>query len=599
MASITNFASQLPNLGRALASFSNYTAGINAENITVAVNAAKSLAQMTAVIPNTGGMAAWFVGDTSVANFASQLPALGRGLAGFSTSVAGIEAESVNAAVKAAKSLAELSAHIPNTGGMAAWFTGENSVAKFGHQLPALGRGLKGFSDSVKGIVAENITAAASAAKSIAEMANVIPNEGGMVAWFTGDNCMAKFAGKMPALGKGIKGFSDAVKGISVENVKAAASAAKSLAEATDTVPKKTDKLVDFGTNLKSFGDKLSSYFSKMSSVTEESISGSKSAINAVKEVTKVDGSKLKSIATAIDSTAKAVKNLSNVPKNAVSDFSKALKKLGDTTTEDLLKPFKDVKDDMKKAGKKAINAFIDGMKSKKSDAKKAAKSLAKACAETMGDQTKSFKSAGKECASGFAKGISANTFKAEAKAKAMAEAAVKAAKKELKINSPSKVFIEIGKGVPEGFAMGVDKFGGLVNSSVRSMADTAISNVSRSLSAISDTVNSNIDAQPTIRPVLDLSDVRSGASTIGDMLAFDSSMGVTANVGAINSMMNNRIQNGETNSIVTAINKLRKDLGNVGNTTYHVDGVTYDDGSAVSEAIKTIIRAAKIERRV
>ena len=596
--SIAKFAHQLPTLGRGLKRFSDSVDGINAENIKAAANTAKILAQMTATIPNSGGIAAWFTGESSIANFVHQLPTLGKGLKGFSDSIQGIVAENITAAANAAKALAEMTNHIPNSGGVVTWFTGENSVSKFASQLPALGKGLKGFSDSVKGIVAENITAAASAAKSIAEMANVIPNEGGMIAWFTGDNSMAKFAGEMPALGKGIKGFSDAVKGISVENVKAAASAAKSLAETTNTIPKKTDKLVDFGNNLKSFGDKLSSYFSKMSSVSKESISGSKSAISAVKEVTKVDGSKLKSIATAIDSTAKAVKNLSSVPKNAVSDFSEALEDLGKASTKDLLKPFKDIKDDMKKVGKEVISAFIKGAEDKKTDAKKAAKSLAKACADTMEDQSKSFKSAGKACATGFANGISANTFKAEAKAKAMAEAAVNAAKKKLKINSPSKVFIEIGKGIPEGFAMGVDKFGGLVNSSVRSMADTAISNVSRSLSAISNTINSNIDAQPTIRPVLDLSDVRSGASAIGSMLAFDSSVGVTANVGAINSMMNSRIQNGEENTIVAAINKLRKDLGNVGNTTYHVDGVTYDDGSAVSEAIKTIIRAAKIERR-
>ena len=49
---------------------------------------------------------------------------------------------------------------------------------------------------------------------------------------------------------------------------------------------------------------------------------------------------------------------------------------------------------------------------------------------------------------------------------------------------------------------------------------------------------------------------------------------------------------------LTTAINKLRKDLGNIGGDTYVVDGVTYDDGTNVSEAVKTLVRAAKVERR-
>ena len=62
--------------------------------------------------------------------------------------------------------------------------------------------------------------------------------------------------------------------------------------------------------------------------------------------------------------------------------------------------------------------------------------------------------------------------------------------------------------------------------------------------------------------------------------------------------MMNRTIQNGRNNDVVSAINKLRKDLGNVGNTSYNINGITYDEGTNVSDAIKTLVRAAKVERR-
>ena len=79
-----------------------------------------------------------------------------------------------------------------------------------------------------------------------------------------------------------------------------------------------------------------------------------------------------------------------------------------------------------------------------------------------------------------------------------------------------------------------------------------------------------------------------------------NSTVGVRANVGAISSMMNSRGQNGANDDVVSAIDKLRKDLGNIGgNTTYQLNGVTYDDGSNISSAIETIARAAIRGRRI
>ena len=61
--------------------------------------------------------------------------------------------------------------------------------------------------------------------------------------------------------------------------------------------------------------------------------------------------------------------------------------------------------------------------------------------------------------------------------------------------------------------------------------------------------------------------------------------------------MIMNR-QNGVNDDIISALNKLRGDLGNIGGDTYVVNGLTYDDGTNVSDAVRTLVRAAKIERR-
>ena len=599
--SISKFAGEIPKLGSGIKAFAVAVTGINPEQVTAAANAAKTLAEMTNTIPNSGGVVSWFAGDNSVANFAAELGLLGSAIKKFSDESTGVNPEQVTAAANAAKTLAEMTNAIPNQGGVAAWFAGENSISKYANQLPALGRGLKGFANQVVDINAENVTAAAQAAQAIAEMTNHIPKEGGIKAWFTGESSVSKFADKLPTLGKGIKAFSESIVGIVPANVEAAANAAKALAEMTDHIPKKLDKIGEFGTAINGFGSKLAGYFGSMKNVTEGSINSSNKAVDAVKKLESLNADGISGSAKAIDSVTAALKNMASIPKDATSTFVTAIEKLGKASSDALLKSFEDLGSKLKKVATKAMGEFVSGLgdEGKKSSAKKACTSMVTACSDAMKEKQTSFYNAGSHLVTGFANGISENSYKAAAKAKAMAEAAVEAARKELDINSPSKVFRSMGYSIPEGLAMGIDKMGYMVTKSSESMADTAITNVGWSISRLADVVNSDIDAQPTIRPVLDLSDVKAGASSIGKMLDGTSSVGVLANVGAISAMMDKQNQNGRNSDVVSAIKDLAKDIGNNRGDTYNFGNISYDDDSSIAAAVRELVRAARIERRV
>ena len=39
--------------------------------------------------------------------------------------------------------------------------------------------------------------------------------------------------------------------------------------------------------------------------------------------------------------------------------------------------------------------------------------------------------------------------------------------------------------------------------------------------------------------------------------------------------------------------------MGNTSSTTYQINGITYDDGSNISNAVETLVRAARMERRI
>ena len=597
--SIAKFGKELPALGKGLKGFSDSVAGINTENVTAASKAAKSLTEMTKNIPNEGGVVGWFAGENSIAKFGKDLPALGKGLKGFSDSVAGINSENITSASKAAKSLTEMTKTIPNEGGMVAWFTGDNSLAKFANKLPTLGKGLKGFSDAVTDINSENITAAAKAAKSLAEMSKTIPNEGGMAAWFTGDNSVAKFAKKLPALGKGLKGFSDSVEGIDPTNITAASKAAKNLAQMAKTAPDNTDKLKSFGENLVKFGSKLKKFFSNSSGISNDTIS---TVTNGIKDINKtISGLNTKGIYSAsksINSLIKTIKNMSNITGDSTAGFVKSLNGLGKASIAALTKNFKDAGPKMKKMGSEMINKFIAGINSQESKAKKGATKIASSCATAIKSKRKSFSSAGKDLGDGLVAGINSKQNAAYNAGYKLGQKAVQGEKDGQKSHSPSKLTIQAGKWLGEGLVIGIGKMTKSVYNAGHNMGKVATDTISNAISKVSSFVNSDIDAQPTIRPVLDLSDVSAGANAINSMLGLSPSVGVLSNVRSINSMMN-RNQNGANDDVVSAINDLGKAISNMSGDTYSINGITYDDGSNITNAVQSIVRAARQERRI
>lgn len=293
--SIAKFGAEIAEFGPYLKQFSDSVSGINNDNVVAAANAAKALAEMANTIPNEGGLASWFAGENNVAKFGSDIASFGISLKEFSDNVSGINPENVVAAANAAKTLAEFASAVPNEGGMASWFAGENNVAKFGTDIVSFGVSLNEFSDNVSGITPENVIAAANAAKTLAEMANTIPNEGGMASWFAGENNVAKFGTDIASFGISLNEFSNNVSGISPENVIAAANAAKTLAEMANTIPNEggmaswfagENNVAKFGTDIASFGVDLKAFANNVTGIDPESVVAAANAAKTLAEMT-------------------------------------------------------------------------------------------------------------------------------------------------------------------------------------------------------------------------------------------------------------------------------------------------------------------------
>ena len=131
----------------------------------------------------------------------------------------------------------------------------------------------------------------------------------------------------------------------------------------------------------------------------------------------------------------------------------------------------------------------------------------------------------------------------------------------------------------------------------IKEIIGSTVKTLISSADEINRAINEGMEIKPVVKPVLDLSNVRQGASLIPSLLNTQPSLGTLSNVGYISANMNRNSQNGNSD-VVAAIDKLRESLGDIGNDTYNINGITYNDDSAIADAIKTIIRAINIERR-
>lgn len=632
--SLDTFSTQLPKLGTGLRDFLD-SVGTLADDETAtiecAAKAVKTLASAASEIPNAGGLLADLVGDNELGTFAAQFPMLGTGLREFLVNIGTFTDEQlavIGSAAEAVKTLAAASSEIPNAGGLLADLVGDNELGTFAKQFPTLGTGLRDFLENIGTFTDEQVAVVASAAeavKTLASVANEIPNTGGLLADLVGDNSLGTFADQFPILGTGLRGFLDNVGTFGddqLEPITAAATAVRRLAEASEDIEgqanwSKTlfgdDSIGAFSDNFAALGANLRLFVDNLGTFTEGQVTTIEYAVKAIKTLANLDSSEMSGINGVIGSFGDNIAAFGTdlfdfcyeMPASSTIDSAvtglKTILSAIDDVSEANSGSLSELASNLKKVGGDAVDKFIGAFTSTtaKSDVKQAADDLADEAVDGLDNLGSDANYAGIHFGEGLIKGIDSMKESAYWAGYALGQKAVQGEKDGQQSKSPSKLTMQSGKWFGEGLVIGIQKMGGKVYSAGHDLGETAVKSLSSTVSRIATAIDSDIDVQPTIRPVLDLSDVRSGAGAIGDMLGVGSSVGVLANVGSISRAMNSRIQNVSNADVVDAINKLDKHLDNVGNTSYTISGITYDDGSSIATAVKDLTRYARMERRV
>ena len=247
--------------------------------------------------------------------------------------------------------------------------------------------------------------------------------------------------------------------------------------------------------------------------------------------------------------------------------------------------------------GKELLDGFVNGVKAKWPAVKEAVKGAVDGAVNAVKSLGSRLVQAGRDLIQGFVNGIKEKALSVENAAREVASNAVNSVTNFLGINSPSRVFKEIGRFTAEGMAVGLDKYAYMAADSASNMADTVLNNVKNPLSNVTKLLNGEIDVNPKITPVVDLTNVKNGARLLNGMLG-DQDVRINARSGLLAGTVG-EIQNRNDNSdVISAIKDLKEGLNNNG-SSYTINGITYDDGSNVVNAVETLVRAARIERRI
>ena len=216
----------------------------------------------------------------------------------------------------------------------------------------------------------------------------------------------------------------------------------------------------------------------------------------------------------------------------------------------------------------------------------KSIKNLASSIISSMKDKWSEFKENGKNWANGIAEGIKSKVSYVVEQAKNLGKRALDNLKDFLGIHSPSRVFAEVGKFVDEGFANGLTKNIGTITRASNSVGNSAKDSLSEALSGINDEFGID-ELNPTITPVLDLSQIKTGANNIASLLNSDESfkMGVNSNFefnknrSIARDIQADSIYN-DTN-LLNAVNRLYSNVKEIGEKLTNMQ-VVLDSGSIV-----------------
>lgn len=551
--SLADFAEGLVPFGKALMAYGASVVGIDmyVKDIKNSATAASKIIEVAKLVPNSGGWLGNIVGNNDLDDFGNSIKPFGKALLFYGKSVSGIDQylDDIKTSATAAKKIIEVAKLVPKSGGWLSKIVGNTNLAKFGTSFKPFAGALMSYGRSIAGIdkYLDDIENSATAATTIIDVAKLVPKSGGWLENIIGNDDLADFGESIKPFGRALMAYGLTVAGLAKYNsdIYASLDAARILASVATTVEDVDggQDLPVFGTNLVSFGYKLKAFVLNCGGLDINRIALLQIALQRIVDIAAefatIDPTALTEFTHAIEtigstSVDKFMKSFSDSKikasvavnalianiKNALTSSETQLERKFEVTAQKGMKGLTNKKSEFKTAGAELIKSFASGVSGQTSTVQNHFSTLISNCLVTVRNHYSQFQSAGSYLVAGVANGIAANSGSAASAARSMAGKAATASARRLQENSPSKVGYKIGDYFGIGFTNGITdniRSAGITSDALAESATTGLSNA---VSKIASLIDSGMDMNPTIRPVLDLTEIQNGSAAMADLMS-------------------------------------------------------------------------------
>lgn len=222
----------------------------------------------------------------------------------------------------------------------------------------------------------------------------------------------------------------------------------------------------------------------------------------------------------------------------------------------------------LEKGSSEAARSMGPAISKEKGNVQRASETVVNAGKTAPRNAVSSWRGYGRDAASGYKNGMSSMINSIAAGAAAVVNAAKAAAKAAQNSNSPSKDFMKFGIWADQGYILGLNSLKHEVAKAAGGVVEGGLAAASKAIDNLSEALSTDIDFNPTISPVVDLTNVRKGAMEANSMFT-NSSFGLSTPYTnyASAQMIARAFSENPMGSEFEAVAKLAKEIGNMTET--------------------------------
>lgn len=601
---------------------------LNLNAIEAAKDAGQIMVELEKSLPKTGGWAQKIMGESNMGSFGERVKKYGESIVKFDQSVTDpktgkskLHKKAIEAARDAGQIMAELNEKVPTSDGFWQKVAGSKDLGSFGLSIEAYGNAMIRFSNAVvdeNGTVKINpraVDAAYYAGNIFASLTNSLaPQQGVISSLFTSEKDLGDFGKQLESFGTSVVNFSSTVDGNlgddpkgMVDDVSYIVTSILGVLPSEENGNKAIlDKnlIGKFGDNFKTLGEKIKGFSDKVKNIDETAVTSAAKAINdlsaagaSMESVTTTGansfGAKLTALADAMyDFNTK----IADYDFSGLENFAEALVEFAHISIDNYVLAYKDGYKDLYSAGYSAGEITRRGFSDALLDPIE--KPIATIMATVMETIANTLNDDNKKETIRIGAGNVVSLI--------IAEFNYRLGIGQTATNDFYNIGVKIISSIIDGMSDKADRakeragiiLDGIystIDKKTRGRAGTNANGLQSAAEDVANAISLSTEFQPTIRPILDLSDITSGGKRINSIFdGFDISTSFRL-AATSNSMFNaNRSNTISPLDILKNVSGTPKTVNN-----YEINGISYDDGSTIANAVLQLINAVRVEERM